>query len=332
MKPKFYFMLKYAILFACIGAVLTLSNSCKKDNTPDQPGNGGGTDTTHEEDRSPFYGITLTKRPAMVSYWGGCCYDRSSVGPLDAVPDGVDVVNIFTLGIGRTAAGGWEFEHRGVSGQNEWTDVLTKAYALQKRGIRVVATSFAGSLVKLSAAAADSMAKVVRDSLDKWKLDGIDLDLEYSSGRTANIDSGVIALSKVAGPASGTGRILSVVDYNNYNTAQIKRSKQYLDYVQTMSYWNKANQIRSIVKSYTDAIGSQQNVLIGVGAGCAITAGQQTPAGEELKIADTLRTSFQGAGMMEFIFGCSYHNKDQNGNITKDVSYTTNILARLKKP
>jgi hypothetical protein len=325
-------MLKYTLLLACAGAILTLSNSCKKDKTPDQPDPGPGGDTTHQEDTSPFYGKPLTKRPVMVEYWGGCCYNRSEVGPLDALPDGVDVVNIFTLGIGRTAEGGWEFEHRGVSGQNEWSDVLTKAHALQQRGIRVVATSFAGSLIKLSAAAADSMAKVVKDSLDKWKLDGIDLDLEYSSGRTANIDSGIIALSKITGPVSNTGRILSVVDYNNYNTAQIKRSRQYLDYVQTMSYWNKATQIRSIIKSYSDAIGNPQNVLIGVGAGCAITAGQQTPAGEELKIADTLRTSFPGSGMMEFIFGCSYHNKDENGNITRDVSYTTNILGKLKQP
>ncbi|QHS63181.1 EndoS/ChiA family endoglycosidase [Chitinophaga agri] len=332
MKTRLRSLFKYTLLFACAGALLTIAHSCKKDHTPRQPDPGPGEDTAHHEETSPFYGKPLTKRPVMVVYWGGCCYDRSGVGPLDAMPDGVDVVNIFTLGIGRTPEGGWEFEHRGVSGQNEWNDVLTKAHALQQRGIRIVATSFAGSLVKLSKAAADSMAKVVNDSLTLWKLDGVDLDLEYSTGRSAVIDSGIIALSKYAGPASNTGRILSVVDYNSYNAAQIKRSRQYLDYVQTMSYWNKAAQVRSIIKSYSDAIGHPQNVLIGVGAGCAITAGQQTPAGEELKIADTLRTSFAGSGMMEFIFGCSYHNKDQSGNITKDVSYTTNIISRLKQP
>lgn len=328
MKPKFYFMVKYSVLLLCLGAMHLLSVSCKKDNNNNPP--GPGPDTTHNE-TSPFYGKTLTKRPLLVEYWGGCCYDRSTVGPLDAIPDSVDVVNIFTLGIGRTAEGGWEFEHRGVSGQNEWNDVLTKAYALQKRGIRIVATSFAGGLVKLSAAAADSMAGVVKDSLDKWKLDGIDLDLEYGNVRTANIDSGLIALGKYVGPASKTGRILSVVDYNNYNLAQIKRSKQYIDYVMTMSYWNKATDVMKWIQSYGDAIGNRQNVLIGVGAGCAINANQATIPGEELKIADTLRASAPGSGMMEFIFGCSYHNRDQNGNITKDISYTTNIIQRLKK-
>lgn len=329
MRPKFYIMLRYTVLLCCLGSTLFLSHSCKKDgdNNPPEP----GPDTTNHEETSPFYGKTLTKRPLLVEYWGGCCYDRSSVGPLDALPDSVDVVNIFTLGIGRTAEGGWEFEHRGVSGQNEWSDVLTKAHALQKRGIRIVATSFAGGLVKLSAAAADSMAKVVKDSLDKWKFDGIDLDLEYGNVRTANIDSGVIALGKYVGPASKTGRILSVVDYNNYNLAQIKRSKQYIDYVMTMSYWNKAADVLKWVQSYGDGIGNRQNVLIGVGAGCAINAGQATIPGEELKIADTLRAAAPGSGMMEFIFGCSYHNKDQSGNVTKDVSYTTNIINRLKK-
>ncbi|MBW8683616.1 EndoS/ChiA family endoglycosidase [Chitinophaga rhizophila] len=329
MKPTFHLVCRYLLLMACTSSLLILADSCKKDNghTPSVP----GPDTTQQEHTSPFYGIPLTKRPVMVTYWGGCCYDRSTVGPLDAIPEGVDVVNIFTLGIGRTPEGGWEFEHRGVSGQNNWNDVLTKAHALQQRGIRIVATSFAGSLIKLSAAAADSMAKVVRDSLDKWQFDGVDLDLEYSSGRTANIDSGVIALGKYIGPASGTGRILSVVDYNNHNAAQIRRTRQYTDYVQTMSYWNKATQIRNIIRSYADAIGSTQNVLIGVGAGCAIYAGQQTPAGEELKIADTIRSTGLGGGMMEFVFGCSYNNKDQNGNITKDVSYTRNIIGRLKQ-
>lgn len=329
MRPKFYFIVKTAVLLSCLTTMLMLSHSCQKDdgNTPPPP----GSNSTHNEDRSPFYGKPLTHRPIMVTYWGGCCYDRSSVGPLDAIPDGVDVVNIFTLGIGRTAEGGWEFEHRGVSGQNEWNDVLNKAHTLQEKGIRIVATSFAGGLVNLSSAAADSMAKVVNDSLDKWKFDGLDLDLEYGNTRTANIDSGIIALSKYAGPASETGRILSVVDYNNYNLAQIRRSKQYIDYVMTMSYWNKATDVMKWIQSYGDAIGNRQNVLIGVGAGCAINAGQATIPGEELKIADTLHTSAAGSGMMEFVFGCSYHTKGPNGNITKDVSYTTNIIQRLKK-
>ena len=99
----------------------------------------------------------------------------------------------------------------------------------------------------------------------------------------------------------------------------------------TMSYWNKAADVMKWVKSYGDGIGNRQNVLIGVGSGCAINAGQATVPGEELKIADTLKVSASGSGMMEFIFGCSYHNKDQSGNITKDVSYTTNIIQRLKK-
>jgi hypothetical protein len=118
------------------------------------------------------------------------------------------------------------------------------------------------------------MAQMVKDSLDFWKLDGLDLDLEYGSSHTANIDSALTALGKFVGPASKTGRILSVVDYNNYNTAQIKRSRQYIDYVMTMSYWNKATEVMRWVKSYGDAIGDPKNVLIGVGAGCAINAGQ----------------------------------------------------------
>ncbi|WP_343671264.1 glycosyl hydrolase family 18 protein [Chitinophaga sp.] len=273
----------------------------------------------------------LTARPLMVEYWGGCCYDRNDVGPLDAIPDSVDVVNIFTLGIAKTSNGSWEFEHRGVSGYNDWNDVLTKAHALQKRGIRIVCTSFSGNMVNLSGTEAAKMAGIVKDSLDKWQLDGVDLDLEYSGATTKNIDSAVIALGKYLGPDSKTGRILSVVDYNNYNISQIKRTSKYIDYVMTMSYWNTAKQVPGIVKSYGAAIGDTKNVLIGVGQGCAINAGQATPAGEELKIADTLRTTLPGTGMMEFVFGCSYHHTDGNGNITKDISYTQNIIRHLKK-
>lgn len=307
--------------------LLIIFAACKRDNHTNPGPDGPDTTGTPPKDTISF----LTKRPLYVAYWGGCCYDRSSVGPLDAIPDSVDVVNIFTLGIGKTASGAWEFEHRGVSGYNDWNEVLKLAHNLQKRGIRVVGTSFAGNLVNLTGAQAKAMAQVVKDSLDKWKLDGVDLDLEYGSAHTANIDSAVIALGKFLGPDSKTGRILSVVDYNNYNIAQIKRSKQYIDYVMTMSYWNTASTVLNWVKSYGDAIGDKKNVLIGVGAGCAINAGQNTPAGQELKIADTLHVAAPGAGMMEFVFGCSYHNKDQNGNISKDVSYTKNIIRRLKK-
>lgn len=313
-------------LLFCTVAALIFTGSCKRDTTG--PGTNGP-DTTGNPPKDTIK--LLTKRPLLVEYWGGCCYDRSSVGPLDAIPDSVDVVNIFTLGIEKNTAGTWEFEHRGVSGYNTWSEVLVTAHNLQKRGIRVVATSFAGNLVNLSGAEAAAMAKVVKDSLDKWKLDGVDLDLEYGNATTANIDSAVIALGKYMGPDSKTGRILSVVDYNNHNIAQIRRSKKYIDYVMTMSYWNKATDVLRWVRSYGDAIGDPKNVLIGVGAGCAINAGQATQAGQELKIADTLRTAAPGTGMMEFIFGCSYHTKDQNGNITKDITYTTNIIKHLKK-
>lgn len=314
------------LLLFCL-AILVFSTSCKREHT-EPVTNGPDTTVTNPVDTIKY----LTKRPLIVEYWGGCCYDRSSVGPLDAIPDSVDVVNIFTLGIGKTPAGTWEFEHRGVSGQNNWNDVLVLAHNLQKRGIRVVGTSFAGNLVNLNGSDAAAMAKVVKDSLDNWKLDGVDLDLEYGNGtHSANIDSGVIALGKYLGPDSKTGRILSVVDYNNYNIAQIKRSKKYIDYVMTMSYWNTSKDVLTWIKSYGAAIGDTKNVLIGVGQGCAINAGQQTPAGQELKIADTLRTAAPGSGMMEFIFGCSYHNTDANGNIKKDISYTTNIIAHLKK-
>ena len=301
----------WVLLFS---SLYLLQGSCKKDDP-------------HTDNPINY----LTKRPLMVEYWGGCCYDRNDVGPLDAIPDSVDVVNIFTLGIGKTPDGGWEFEHRGVSGYNNWADVLTIAHNLQKRGIRIVCTSFSGNMVNLTGADAAAMAKVVKDSLDSWKLDGVDLDLEYSGATTKNIDSAVIALGKYLGPDSRTGRLLSMVDYNNYNIDQIKRSAKYVDYVMTMSYWNKATQVMTWVKSYGAAIGDIKNVLIGVGQGCAINAGQATGAGEELKIADTLHASAPGAGMMEFIFGCSFNKKDANGNITKDVSYTQNIIRHLKK-
>ena len=306
------------LLFFSVTALI-FTASCKKDTKGPVTNGPDTTVVTPPKDTIKL----LTKRPLLVEYWGGCCYDRKDVGPLDAIPDSVDVVNIFTMGIEKNTAGKWEFEHRGVSGQNEWSDVLVKAHALQKRGIRVVATSFAGNLVKLSGTEARAMAQMVKDSLDYWKLDGVDLDLEFGDVSSANIDSAVIALGKYIGPASKTGRILSVVDYNNYNVAQIKRTKQYIDYVMTMSYWNKSTDVLKWVKSYGDAIGDPRNVLIGVGAGCAINAGQATPPGEELKIADTLRVASPGTGMMEFVFGCSYRN-------AKDVSYTTNIIKHLK--
>jgi hypothetical protein len=313
-------------LLFCSVTALILTASCKRDNTGAGP---NGPDTTVVVPPKDTIQL-LTKRPLMVEYWGGCCYDRNDVGPLDGIPDSVDVVNIFTMGIEKVN-GSWQFEHRGVSGQNTWSDVLVLAHNLQKKGIRVLCTSFAGNLVKLSGADAATMAKMVKDSLDYWKLDGVDLDMEFGNVTSANIDSAVIALGKYIGPDSKTGRILSVVDYNNYNVAQIKRSKKYIDYVMTMSYWNKATEVMKWVKSYGDAIGDPKNVLIGVGAGCAINAGQATPAGQELKIADTLHVASPGTGMMEFIFGCNYHSKDGNGIVTKDVSYTTNIIRHLKK-
>lgn len=299
---------------------LIMQGACKKDtvrnNTPDRP----DTPIVDEPDTT----AVVPAKPLMVEYWGGCCYDRNDVGPLEAIPDSVDVVNIFTLGIGKTDAGTWEFEHRGVSGYNDWNQVLINAHNLRKKGIKIVCTTFPGSIVGLSAADAAVMAGVVKDSLDKWQLDGVDLDLEYGNVRTKNIDSAIIALGKFFGPHSKTGRILSVVDYNNYNTGQITRSKAYIDYVMTMSYWNTAAQVRNILTSYGNAIGDTKKVLIGVGQGCAINAGQATRPGEELKIADTLRTNFAGSGMMEFVFGCSYHNN-------KDISYTQNIIRHLKR-
>jgi hypothetical protein len=104
--------------------LMIIFTACKRDSD-----NGPDTTVTPPTDTIKF----LTKRPLVTVYWGGCCYDRNDVGPLDAIPDSVDVVNIFTMGIEKNSDGKWTFEHRGVSGYNDWNQVLTLAHGLQKR-------------------------------------------------------------------------------------------------------------------------------------------------------------------------------------------------------
>lgn len=274
------------------------------------------------------------KYPLFVEYWGVLPeYKIADFGLVKAedVPEGTDIVHLFVFDKSKGSDGTWKITNRFDSEYNMPIQkeeipvtIVDGIRLIQDRGIRVIFSIFTPKVV--DAQDADLFAKTCLAFTEKWKLDGVEIDLEGEPTSTHLLP----ALGKYFGPKANNGKILAVVDYNQYNISHIKNANQYLDYVNTMSYWNTSSEIAAVLKPYADAMGDAKKVLIGVGGGPAITPGQATPRGEEIKIAQWLKANSPGTGMMNFIMDADYAVKKTDGSISRSMAYSQGIIANLK--
>lgn len=274
--------------------------------------------------------------PLFAEYWGLLPeYQTADFGLVRAedVPEGTNVVHLFVFDKNKNAqTGEWTITNRFGSSYDQPVqeeaipdDILAGIRDIQSRGIAVVFSIFTPSIA--NEADADAFASACFDFTETWGLDGVEIDLEGVATSSYLLP----ALGNYFGRTSESGKILAVVDYNNLNITHIRNANTHLTYVNTMSYWNTSQTVSSVLNSYANAIGDPTRVLIGVGGGPGINAGQATPRGEEVAIAEWLRTNSPGSGMMNFIMDADYSLLDENGNVSRSMAYSEGIIAALKQ-
>lgn len=317
--------LQFCVAFALF---MTLFASCEKENVALVESNSASdAEVTNLEAALTF--------PLFVEYWGLLPeYQIANFGLVKAedVPNGTNIVHLFVFDKTKDATTGeWTITNRfgssyadAIQEEEIPTDIMEGVRALQSRGIAVVFSTFTPNLT--DQADAEAFASACYDFAETWGLDGIEIDLEgYATSAYL-----LPALGAHFGRTSESGKILAVVDYNNFNIQPIRNANQYLTYVSTMSYWNTSATVGNILNSYADAIGDASRVVIGVGGGPAINAGQATTRGEEIAIAEWLKTNSPGTGMMNFIMDADYALLDENGNVSRSMVYSQGIISALK--
>ncbi|KIO76815.1 hypothetical protein TH53_12905 [Pedobacter lusitanus] len=224
-------------------------------------GGGGGTTTppasTHLLTVGYFNGVARTAAPSdKVSY------------SLRDIPNGVDIVNIFhrfnelsNLKRGVRQAG---------AAEKTLTEILEDVTYLKTKKTRVVETQFmteifdnykdAAKTTKWTNTAADydGYAKSVSDSLTKWGIDGVDLDIEpgFSVGNLTITEQEALvnAFAKYFGPSSASKKLL-IIDTNvGFSTLGFtKETLAKIDYIYIQDYFGSASSTDEKIDGYIAA-------------------------------------------------------------------------------
>ncbi|WBV55441.1 glycosyl hydrolase family 18 protein [Chryseobacterium daecheongense] len=253
------------LIFMCFGFI-----SCQDDN-----------EGTIPKEKTPIE-IINSKKFKVTGYFNGLT--RGGVIPdyynLRDIPDGVDIVNLFHrfLGLSNLKRGD---RIPGATGEDAktLTEIISDVQFLKKRGTVVIQTQFANEIFenykderktvkfKNTPEDYDAYAKKVSDSLTKWGIDGVDLDLE--PGYTdAGFNAGdwelyIKAFAKYFGPGSNSGKLLIIdtnVGLSELGVSSATLSKIDLIYIQ--DYWGSEASTDNKIDGYIQAGFPKKNILL----------------------------------------------------------------------
>ncbi len=168
-------------------------------------------------------------------------------GSIVALPDSLDFVVIF---------GGFT--------SNNFIDSLQNVFvpALHARGIRV---TYTGSLaipagVPHTASGYDSTARMIMDTINKYNLDGFDIDIESTLSASDLADwAGVYtALSKYLGPKSGTTKLLTFDTNQGGSNNLFQKVYPMVSYVLFQSYGQGSSYMQNTWNTFSGYINSTQ--------------------------------------------------------------------------
>ncbi|MBK1894530.1 EndoS/ChiA family endoglycosidase [Chryseobacterium paridis] len=196
------------------------------------------------------------------------------------IPEGVDIVNLFHrfLGLSNLKRGD---RAPGATGEDAktLTEIINDVQFLKARGTIVVQTQFGNEIfenykderktIKFKNTTEDynAYAKKVSDSLNKWGIDGVDLDLEpgytdvgFNDG---DWDLYVQAFAKYFGPKSMSGKLL-IID-TNAGFSELKLSKETLakiDLIYIQDYWGSEADTDGKIDGYLQAGFPKKNIFL----------------------------------------------------------------------
>jgi Ricin-type beta-trefoil lectin domain-like/Glycosyl hydrolases family 18 len=236
-------------LAALTTAVLISGTSCQKASTPKQP--------TVPEIASATASASLTG-----SYLSNLLAYKSSphelmlgfyrtygnhFGSITSLPDSLDIVDLF-----------------GSFSSNNFGDSLKSIFvpALHARGIRVTWT---GNLsiptgISHTATGYDSTAQIIMDTINKYNLDGFDIDIESTpSGSDLTDMTGVYtALSKYLGPKSGTTKLLTFDTNQPGSNSLFRKVYPLVSYVLMQTYGQGSSDLQYTWNTFSNYISSAQ--------------------------------------------------------------------------
>lgn len=259
------YFLNVLLMLTCFGFM-----SCTDDNNETTP-----------KEKTPIEVIN-SKNFKVVGYFNGLT--RGGMIPdyynLRDIPEGVDIVNLFHrfLGLSNLKRGD---RTPGATGEDAktLTEIINDVKYLKTRGKVVVQTQFANEIfenfkdekktIKFKNTPEDynAYAKKVSDSLNKWGIDGVDLDLEPGyTDEGFNIGDWelyVQAFAKYFGPKSNSGKLL-IID-TNVGLSDLKLSSETLtkiDLIYIQDYWGSQSYTDGKIDGYVQAGFPKKNILL----------------------------------------------------------------------
>lgn len=252
--------------------------------------------------------------PLFVTYWLGHANQKMII---EELPNGIDVINLFLINLDHQKT----LQHLYLTSNGiTWASILAGVRVQQSRGVKVLASIISSPVPSISwntIACPKEFARAVYDIVvNKWALDGIDIDPEMAGEIPNDTFIEVVwELSKYFGPRSKTGKTMSYVTYQYYADEQLlKQCNALFDYVALKGYfWDMETMINQF-ELYAGLVGCKK-LLFGVQPGTE----QSTSMAEAILLSKWKPDNGLKGGMMLF-----------NINIDKDFNYTRGLIRTLK--
>lgn len=255
-----------------------------------------------------------TPDPLFVTYWLGYANQKMII---EELPDGIDVINLFLINLDINHT----LQHLYLTSNGmTWATILAGVRIQQSRGVKVLASitsnpdgNLSWNSVKDPALFAAQVYELV---VNKWGLDGIDIDPEMGGDMpNDNFIEVVWHLSRYFGPRSTTGKTMSYVTYQYYADEQLlKQCNSLFNYVALMGYrWDLQTMVDQF-QLYAGLVTSKK-LLFGVKPG----SDESTSLLQALQLTQWQPGHGLKGGMMLF-----------NINIDKDFQYTNRLIKTLK--
>jgi hypothetical protein len=229
------------------------------------------------------------------AYWLG--YQEPTGQTLDQTPEYIDHVTLFLAGPTAESKVTTAYLCK-VYGEEQIVEWVGKVRA---RGQKVL-LSFLDNETHWNEVDMPTFAASAREVMDKWGLDGFDIDAESS------MPEGVFAPSfiELAEALSGIldGKLLTYTCYqgcgpDSNDNAILSKIRGQLSWVQLMAYWNDAGGYEDLYRQYANVVADDM-VAIGVMPGKEGTGDQSTRLEDVKKLSAWNPPGSSKAGMMMF--------------------------------
>lgn len=211
-----------------------------------------------------LFSISFCK-PEIIGYWEGYSEYNVEPYPIDEISTNVTIIQIAFIAPAPSSnniSTQWSF---GISTAAYMPETILKGIKkIKKHKQKILVSLMDTGDTHWNTVDVDLFSYNLLTLIETWDLDGVNIDSESAMSSTVYVKT-FIKLIKSLRKYLGPLRLITYSTYGQtpFDTAILNATSEYIDMVQTMSYWEDINASISTFNWYANAINDSNKVALG---------------------------------------------------------------------